>query len=339
MKRQLPLRPRVFAAFAALVVVGLLPAAPGAALRAGALGRDPVIAAAGDIACDPTSASYNSRDGTATACQMVATSKILTSLKASGSLDAVLTLGDNQYNCGGKKAFRRSYDPTWGKVKALTHPVPGDHDYKSTMDSTGLDCSSLHDAYGYYNYFGAKAGGRLRGWYSFDLPVSDGSSWHVIALNSNCTYIGGCAAGSPQEQWLAADLATHPATCTLAYWYEGRFSSGSHGSNPEYDAFWRDLSAAGAEVVLDGHDHDYERFAPQTPDQVPSADGIREFIVGTGGVGHGKLDPVPQPNSVVREGRTYGVLQLTLHPDSYDWQFLPIAGETWTDSGTGLCHA
>jgi hypothetical protein len=137
---------------------------------------------------------------------------------------------------------------------------------------------------------------------------------------------------------LRADLAANPANCTLAYWYQARFSSGKHGSSTDYDAFWRDLYAAGAEVVLNGHDHDYERFALQTPDQVRSPGGLREFVVGTGGVGHGYFQPTPEANSVVRNVNTYGVLQLTLHPDSYDWQFLPVEGKRWSDSGTGNCH-
>jgi hypothetical protein len=333
-----PRRLRTLLTAIALAFLAVVPGVGGSVIGARAAGQDPVIAAAGDIACDPTNPAFNGRDGTPAACQMRATSKILVGLQDAGTLSAVLTLGDNQYRCGGLTAFHKSYDPTWGKVKPLTHPTPGDHEYMSTADSDGMDCSKDHDAAGYFKYFGAKAGGPARGYYSWDLPVSDGSSWHLIALNSNCGYIGGCEPGSPEEQWLRADLAANPADCTLAYWYQARFSSGKHGSSVDYDAFWRDLYAAGAEVVLNGHDHDYERFALQTPDQVRSPDGLREFVVGTGGVGHGYFRPMSELNSVVRNVKTYGVLQLTLHPDTYDWQFLPVVGKRWSDSGTGNCH-
>jgi hypothetical protein len=319
------------------VAVGWTELAPSSAPPASAVVNDPMVAAAGDIACDPTNPAFNGTEGSPSACRMKATSDLLVSLQASGRLTRVLTLGDNQYRCGGLRAFRRSYDPTWGRVKAITRPVPGDHEYMSTADSDGMDCSTAHDADGYFSYFGAKAGGRARGWYSFDLPVSDGSSWHVIALNSNCPYIGGCEQGSPQERWLRTDLEAHPANCTLVYWYEARFSSGKHGSSDLYDAFWRDLYAAGAEVVLNGHDHDYERFRLQTPDQERAPDGIRAFVVGTGGAGHGDFPDV-ELNSVVRNLNTFGVLTLTLHPDSYDWKFMPVEGKTWSDSGTGRCH-
>jgi hypothetical protein len=170
------------------------------------------------------------------------------------------------------------------------------------------------------------------GYYSFDL-----GKWHVVALNGNCSDVGGCDKGSPQLTWLTNDLATHPAECTLAYWHQPRWSSGQHGSSTRYDAMWRALQGAGVDVVLNGHDHTYERFAPQTPDGVASPTGIREFVVGTGGKNHYAWSTIAA-NSVVRNNDTFGLLQLALHPGSYDWQFLPEAGKTFTDTGTSACH-
>jgi 3',5'-cyclic AMP phosphodiesterase CpdA len=189
-------------------------------------------------------------------------------------------------------------------------------------------------AAGYFGYFGAVAGDPAQGWYSYDI-----GSWHVVVLNSNCARVGGCIAGSPQEQWLQADLAAHPAACTLAYWHHPRWSSGTnHGSNASVDAFWRDLYAAGVEVVLNGHEHNYERFAPQTPDGAADPEsGIREFVVGTGGRSHYPM-AAALPNSDVRNTDTFGVLALTLHADGYDWEFVPEAGQSFTDSGSGTCH-
>jgi hypothetical protein len=163
-------------------------------------------------------------------------------------------------------------------------------------------------------------------------------TWHVVVINSNCGNVGGCGAGSPQEQWLRADLAAHPAVCTLAYWHHPRFSSGVHGNDPSTQALWQALTDYGADVVLVGHDHDYERFAPQTAGGDRNyVRGIREFVVGTGGRSH---DPFisPQPNSERRNATTYGVLELVLHASSYDWRFVPVFGRRFTDSGSSPCH-
>jgi hypothetical protein len=269
---------------------------------------DPVIAAAGDIACEPTAPV------TALTCQQKATSDLLLQRK----LAAVLTLGDEQYVVGRLKNFQTQYGPTWGRLLSITHPSPGNHEYKSGGD-------------GFFQYFGAAAGDPTRPYYSFEV-----GSWHLIALNSECSNAGGCGKGSAQEQWLQSDLRAHPARCTLAFWHEPRFSSGGHGNNPAYQVFWEDLVAAGAELVLNGHDHDYERFAPQTPSGVADPNGIREFVVGTGGK---NLRPLhdPRPNSEARSD-TFGVLELTLHSDSYDWQFVPIAGSSFTDHGSTKCR-
>lgn len=283
--------------------------------------RPPVVAAAGDMVCDPN--SPNRRHKVPGTCLDKETSDLLVSRE----LDAVLTLGDNQYETGALSAFRSSYDRTWGRVKAITRPTVGNHEYLTA------------GAAGYFDYFNGpgrsqgRAGRRGEGWYSFDV-----GGWHLVALNSICDEVGGCEAGSPQLEWLKADLAAHPAQCTLAYWHHPRFSSGIPGSNVRTDPFWRVLYEAGADVVLTGHSHDYERFARQTPDaQRDDARGIRQFVVGTGGKNNYPFGSVVT-NSEVRDARTSGVLLLTLRPTGYDWRFAPVPGGLLRDSGSGACH-
>ncbi len=279
---------------------------------------DPIIGAAGDIACDPANPSFNGGSGTADSCAEKATAALL----ASAPLTAVLTLGDDQYDDGALAKWGQSYGPTWGAFKSITYPGVGNHEYL-----TG-------GAAGYFGYYGAAAGDPSKGYYSVDV-----GTWHLIALNGECSYVGGCASGSAQETWLRADLAAHPNACTLAWWHEPRFTSGWSGNHTMFDAFWKDLYAAGAEIVLNGHDHIYERFAPQTPGAVAdSMYGIREFIVGTGGRNHSSIASI-QPNSELRNVTAFGVLELTLHPNGYDWSFLPVAGSTFTDSGSQACHS
>jgi hypothetical protein len=249
-----------------------------------------------------------------------ATSNLVLNVKPT----AALTAGDNAYVSGTLSEYQSDYDPTWGRFKSITRPAPGNHEY----DSTG--------AQGYYDYFdglGANtgpAGTRGQGYYSFDV-----GTWHLIALNPHVS----ASAGSPQEQWLKADLAAHPSHCTLAYWHEPRFTSGSvHSNDTSVGPFWSDLYAAGADLVINGHNHQYERFAPQDPTgKADPAGGIREFVAGTGGAGLYSFAS-PQPNSEVRDDTSHGVLKLTLHPSSYDWQFVPIAGDSFTDAGSGTCH-
>jgi hypothetical protein len=287
---------------------------------------DPVIAAAGDIACDPASPSFNAGAGTLTECRQQATSDLL----VGQGFSSVLALGDNQYECGGYDAFLQAYDPSWGRVKGITHPVPGNHEYQG---SGGTDCDPTHSASGYYTYFGSAAGDPTKGYYSFDI-----GSWHVVALNSNCVYIGGCGSGSPQETWLRADLAAHPTDCTLASWHHPRFTSSSVGEDSEVAPFWQDLVDAGVDVVLNGHAHGYERFAPQSPsEQYDPTRGMREFVVGTGGEDF-QTFAISKPLSESRTADTFGVLKLTLHATSYEWQFASVAGASFADSGTTFCH-
>lgn len=246
-----------------------------------------------------------------------------TALLLDGIAGTVYNLGDNAYDNGTTSEFTNCYQPTWGRHLGRTRPSPGNHEY-NTLNATG-----------YYGYFGAAAGDPTKGYYSYDL-----GDWHIIVLNSNssCTTIS-CAAGSPQEQWLRSDLAANTKACTLAYWHHPRFNSGaSHGNNTAVAPFWDDLYEFNADVILNGHEHVYERFAPQTPTAVADpARGIRQFTVGTGGRSHYTFGTI-QPNSEIRNGTTYGVLKLTLSATSYTWEFVPVAGATFSDSGSGTCH-
>src|SRR5437660_6438426 len=231
---------------------------------------------------------------------------------------AVFTAGDNAYQSGSLAEFTRCYDPTWGRHKRRTHPVPGNHEYETP------------GAAGYFGYFGAAAGDSGKGYYSYTL-----GAWHIVALNSNIDM----RPGSAQLRWLRADLTAHPTRCALAYWHHPRFSSGTtHGSAKETAPLWRALYEAGVDVVIAGHEHNYERFAPQDPLGVAdSARGIREFVVGTGGDSHFPLGP-RIANSEVANSATFGVLQLTLEQAGYRWEFIPVQGKAFTDSGGGSCH-
>jgi acid phosphatase type 7 len=246
--------------------------------------------------------------------------------KLVGSIDGatVLTLGDEAYPHGTAQDFRECYEPSWGQFKERTFPSPGNHEYETEGASA------------YFDYFGKVAGDPDKGYYSYDL-----GAWHIVALNSNCGEVLRCGRGSTQTEWLKEDLAANAdeGECTLAYMHHPRFSSGEeHGSTPKLEPLWEALYEAGADVVLSGHEHNYERFAPQDPNGKADPErGIREFVVGTGGKSHYPiLEPIA--NSEVYDDETYGVLQLTLNPKSYEWQFIPVEGETFTDSGSARCH-
>lgn len=286
-----------------MLLLALAVATAAGRIAPSALAADPVLIAAGDIAsCSSTGAR--------------ATAALLDALPGT-----VVTLGDNAYQSGTAAEFANCYDPTWGRRRADTRPAPGNHDYVTPGASA------------YYAYFGSAAGDPARGYYSYDL-----GTWHIVAINSNCSAIGGCGAGSSQEMWLRADLAAHPASCTLAYWHHPLFSSGSHGGQAYMQPIWNALYEAGADIILNGHDHIYERFGPQTPTgAADAAFGVREFIVGTGGASHYTVDKI-LPNSEARNTDTYGVLSLKLHPAGYDWQFVPEAGRSFSDNGSGTCH-
>jgi hypothetical protein len=233
----------------------------------------------------------------------------------------VMAVGDLAYPDGSKENFV-CYDKTWGRVKSRTRPAPGNHEFHSA------------GAAFYFDYFGAAAGDPKAGYYSYEL-----GTWHIIVLNSECKDVGGCESGSAQEKWLRADLATHPAVCTLAYWHKPLFSSGgAHGDDLEIKPLWQALYEANADVVVGGHDHDYERFAPQDPEGKPDTKrGIREFVVGTGGKNHRPFGN-PHANSEIRDATAFGILKLSLKPGAYDWSFIPEEGESFADSGSGTCH-
>lgn len=268
-----------------------------------------ILVGAGDIA------------GCAELAGAAATAKLIEQIPG-----AVFAAGDLVYERGTAEEFKKCYDPTWGKFKDRTRPALGNHEYGTA------------GAAPYFAYWGDKAGPVGKGYYSYDL-----GAWHIIVLNTNCAAggLGGCAAGSPEEHWLKQDLAQHTNACILAYGHHALFSSGvfrSHAVHPELKALWQDLYAAHADLVLAGHEHSYERFAPQDPDgKLDPEKGIREIVVGTGGRSHDLLG-FANPNSEVRDWETYGVLKLALSPASYSWEFIPEAGKTFRDSGSGVCH-
>lgn len=299
---------RLLAALLGLVVVGCAPRAPNCSDAAPpAVTVDPgaeVLVGAGDIAtgegdCDE------------------ATARLLDVIPGT-----VFTAGDNVYPSGSRAEFERHYEPTWGRHKARTHPVPGNHDYRT---NGGGD---------YFAYFGGAAGEPGRAYRSFDL-----GAWHVVLLDSNCAMNeGGCAEGSAQERWLRADLAAADARCTVAIWHAARFSSGPHGGAQDMDALWRVLHEHGVELLISGHDHAYERFAPMDAEGwLDRQTGVRQIVVGTGGARLHRFERT-SPNSEVASDATFGVLVLELFEDRYDWRFVPVAGSTFTDAGSTTCH-
>jgi acid phosphatase type 7 len=239
----------------------------------------------------------------------------------------VFAAGDLAYQHGTWEEFQKCYGPTWGRFRSRTRPAPGNHEYGGS------------GATGYFRYWGKQAGDAGKGYYSYEL-----GAWHIVVLNTNCASkdLGGCAEGSPEETWLKQDLAAHPSACMLAYGHHALFSSGllpKHAEHPELRAFWQDLYDAHADLILAGHEHSYERFAPQNPEGNSDPEqGIREIAVGTGGRSHTPLG-YAKPNSEVRDDKTYGVLKLTLSPGKYLWEFIPVAGKVFRDSGESPCHA
>jgi 3',5'-cyclic AMP phosphodiesterase CpdA len=233
----------------------------------------------------------------------------------------ILVLGDLAYDRGTREEFRDCYAPSWGRHRERTYPVPGNHEYGTA------------GAAPYFEFFGERGGKPGEGWYSFDL-----GSWHVIALNSNCGAVG-CTPGSPQETWLRNDLASHSSLCTLAYWHHPRFTSGkTHGNNIAVGALWNALHEHNAEMVLSGHEHNYERFAPLDPGGNPEpARGVRQFVAGTGGRGLYPIETI-KPGSEAHSDGVHGVLTLTLKRDSYSWKFLSVGSADPLDEGETACH-
>jgi acid phosphatase type 7 len=277
----------------------------------------PLVAAVGDIVCGP-----ETQPSDVTCKQMETVELVIQQSPA-----AVLALGDLQYELGTYEQFANHYDRSWGRVKPITRPGLGNHEYAASAEAKG-----------YFDYFNGiastsgVAGQRGEGWYSFNL-----GGWHIIMLNSNCSRIGGCGANTAQERWLKADLAANAATCTLAFWHHPRFSSGPDGSAADMQTIWQDVYTAGVDVVLSGHDHAYERFGPMNATGGADPRGIRQFVVGTGGRSLYPFGTI-LPNSEVRSSNTFGILTMRLRPTGYDWEFVPIVGHTFRDSGSGECR-
>jgi hypothetical protein len=268
-----------------------------------ATGESAVLIGAGDIAsCDSD--------------QDEKTAKLL-----DGVAGTVFTLGDNVYDEGSSSEYKECYEPTWGRHKARTRPAPGNHDYRTS------------DARSYFSYFGEVVGKQGEGYYSYDL-----GAWHIVVLNSNCKSIGGCGADSKQVRWLKEDLAANPAHCTLAYWHHPRFSSGKYDNNQEIRPLWQTLYDARAEIVMSGHDHNYQRYAPQDPaGKADPVSGIRQFVVGTGGKSLYDIEK-PNANREAASDKAYGVLKLALNASRYEWEFIATERGRFTDSGNGICH-
>ena len=288
---------------AATAAPGSSPPAGSSVPSSGTPDASAVLAGAGDIAACSSSGDE-------------ATADLLATIDGT-----VFTLGDNVYESGTAAEFKDCYGPTWGRQRDRTLPVPGNHDYNTP------------GAAGYFGFFGPAAGDPSTGYYATDL-----GAWRIYVLNSNCAAVGGCDAGSAQERWLRDDLAAHPRACVLAMWHHPRFSSGEHGNDPRTQAFWQALNDAGAELVLNGHDHDYERFAPQTPTgRADPSGGIVEIVAGTGGRSHYPFVRI-RANSLIRDNATYGVLRLVLSERGWSSEFIPVPGGTFSDSGGGTCH-
>jgi hypothetical protein len=307
-----------------LLTVALLtsepPRAGGAAARVAHPADSPVLIGAGDIGWCPRSPQNGTYRPQGTKAE--ATAALVASLLPSDPATGVVFIaGDNAYNEGTRQQYAQCYNPTWGRFKDRTRPVPGNHEYIRTNRPR-----SAWFARDYFDYFGeARAGKRSEGFYSYDL-----GGWRVYALNSELRDTQTLKPFTNQLRWLRNDLAQNPRRCSLAYWHRPVFSSGEHGFNarpqgvdPTMREVFRTLDRAGVDVVVNGHDHNYERFHPQDADGRADPDGITEFVVGTGGVRlrDEEIPPARRRNSAAFDKLSYGVLRLTLHPDSYEFEF------------------
>lgn len=317
----MPARTRLLLPLACLAGCSLLPAAGTAPDSAASAAAQPVVAApqalADRVAQGPARLLVAADIGQCDAQGGAGTPVLATAALLQDRPGLVLAAGDLAYPDGRTTDFARCYDPAWGTVKSRTLPVPGNHEYHQA------------GATPYYDYFGAQAGTRGEGWYSVNFH-----GWHLVGLNSNLKDADAAA----QLAWLRTDLAHRPAGCLLAFWHHPRFSSGQHGANTVMAEAWTLLAQAGADVVLNGHDHDYERFAPLGADGLPAVDGIREFVVGTGGAA---LTPIARVHaqSEVRDDHTFGILEMDLSPDHYRWRFLGTEGAEFEDRGEATCHS
>lgn len=269
----------------------------------GSSGGDPILVGAGDIADKDSPATED-------------TAALIEEIDGT-----VFTVGDNVQGNGSPEEFDDYYDPAWGQFKDRTKPAVGNHEYYT------------EGAENYYEYFGAAAGDPEKGYYSYNL-----GEWHIVVLNTMCEEVGGCADGSPQLRWLEKDLAENRAKCTLAMGHHPLFSSGEkYGGDRKMKPTYEILYDAGVDVVLSGSEGNYERFAPQDAEGNADPRGLRQFVVATGGHFLSRFGDIA-PNSQVRNGKTHGVLKMTLHPESYEWEFVPIEGRSFTDSGSADCN-
>lgn len=272
------------------------------------------IVAVGDILC--------SNQNLGSSCQEDGIAKLIKDINP----QAILIPGDSQYEKGTSFEYQKYFESFLGKYKEKIYPAPGNHDYY------------IPKASGYYDYFNGvgkydgRVGSRDQGFYSFNLE-----NWHIISINSNCADIGGCQKGSVQEKWLLSDLQKNKLPCILAFWHEPRFSSGPHGSNLIFKDIWTDLYNSKADIIINGHDHDYERFKMQDPEGKEDEKGIREFVVGTGGSLLYRLMNI-EKNSEVSDSSSHGVLELKLYSDKYDWNFWAVEGDNFKDTGSNLCN-
>jgi hypothetical protein len=267
------------------------------------------VAAAGDIACQPGAPTSEET------CRMEETAQLV----EQADPKAVLVLGDAQYVSGTLAEFNEVYDQSWGRFRSMTKPVPGGHEYMNT------------GAAGYFAYFGERAGSPDETWYSFEV-----GGWRLYALDSNCKIVG-CEPGSAQYEWLRSELQRYVSSCALAYWHDPRFSSGKHGGTGRVSSLWELLDSHGVDLALTAHDHHYERFAPMDVNGNLDPEGIRQFVVGTGGSRHYPVEGIV-PGSEAAHTGTFGILLLTLREEGYDWEFRPVAGGSYSDEGSASCR-
>ena len=288
---------------------------PGTGLDPGTAPEGSVlVVAVADMVCAPTDEPMaGGPDGVGAVCQQDATAALVRP-----EVEAILVPGDLQYESATLEDFETAYAASWGRFRDITIPAPGNHEYRTDGGA------------GYHAYFGDRVGTPGESWYSTDV-----GAWHVVSLNSNCGAVGGCGTDSAQYAWLQDDLAASDAACTVALWHHPRFSTGAYGDTEEMAAMWELLDDAGAELVLSGHEHTYERFVPMSADGTPVDDGMRQWIVGMGGKNHYPADA--RDDVAARDNTTFGVLELLLEPDGYAWEYVAADGD-YHDAGRASCR-
>ena len=272
------------------------------------------VVAAADIACDPEEDGFEDGEGSTNACQQMATSQ----LALDADPDLVLLPGDTQYETAELDAYRESFHPSWGRLKDVIRPVPGNHEYETD------------DASGYFAYFGDAAGDPFRGYYAFEE-----GGWLFVGANTVCDEVGGCDVGDEQYEWLRETLEASDATCQAAFWHDPRWSNGNYDDEEMVAAMYELLYDHGVELLLSGDSHNYQRFEPLDPDRRVDERGVRQFIVGAGGKNLQEAEPGPE--LAASNAEEFGVLRLELRPDDYSWEFLST-GEDFRDDGRADCH-